>query len=73
MNLVVKEVKQFEITVGGELVWRVQTPVFMATANQPSHGFETNVLVAEGVRRAVDEYGEVMRRLTNEKKVKPFV
>ena len=63
-----RKIEQFEFRVGGKVVWKVESRIShtQATANQPTVFEERNLLVAEGVRRAVGEYGEVMRKLANE-------
>jgi len=64
----VKKIEQFEIRVGGQIVWKLEnrTSPAQATLTVPANSEERNPLIAEGVRRAVGEYGEVMRKLSNE-------
>ncbi len=66
--MLVKKIEQFELRVGGQIVWTLEnrTGPAQATVTMPADSEKRNPLIAEGVRRAVGEYVEVMRKLSNE-------
>ena len=68
MEIRMRKIERFEITVGGEVALKYQfyADPIIATLTIPGIPERRNPVVAEAVSRAVRDYGETIRKLSGQ-------